>query len=449
MKRAALIDLSLAPDDDGETVVAPKSKKPKSDLPPPPPPPRYASIEELAHALGLSVFMLGVLADMYDPRSGKFTATPRLIRVHFPNPRLHCFSEVARHGDKPLSVDDAIKSVLLKREKALKSQKAVLCGATDQSERLPAREIDWQMTWEFCGWAQTEWGYYIFAYYIGGSSGQEDVRNWRPVHRSHLACFHRRIRQVQQYALHTQNDQRAISQERHHACYDPRYIIHKWKKTTKDVEARLQILVANIDLLQRDDFLVTLDKRAATMTSPPSFDVEGDRAKQAARGFCITGDNRFCDVPIAIYPELGRSPLAKSLRFTIDDLVYLAQRLESADEWDPAVLMRAIIIALNHEAHIARATTEVCDRHLLILERDNAVPIIEHLLGNETAQHELKAAAEEYLLALMACDLASRAVPDALYKKIVAPSEKNLVLLNDDDVVAGESPSPVQAGEAV
>lgn len=435
MKRAAPLDLT------GEEEE--ERKKPRST--------RFQSIEALARAVGLSVFMLGVLADQYEPKSGKFTAPPVLTGAIFPNNQIRsfCESELKRlrdaanmKSDKRLSNDDVIKQVLLARERALKKQKVALCGAESQLEQLPAREIDRLLAWEFCGVAQTAWGYSIFVYYVGPTSPSIDgsrAEHWRPVHRTQLACFHRRIRKLEHYVTHTQNEQRhggggGGGSESLPANYDPRFIVNKWKKQPAAAERHIETIIANIDLLRRDDFLVSLVKRSSSEHNEVpvlSFDVEADRRAQKARGYVVTGNKQLCTVTMRDYPELARSPLCLDVGFSFDDLVYLAHRLDGGRDqaWDPAVLMRAIIIGMNHESHIRRATTRVCDRHKLILERDNVVPIVEYLLTNEEARRELQDAATEYVLSLLACDLASRDPPNAIYSKLLVPSDNHFVLL--------------------
>lgn len=433
MKRAQL-DLTI--DDDDECVQT-TTKRSKAS--------RFESIEALARAVGLSVFMLGVLCDQYEPKSGKFIAPPVLISAIFPNNQVRsfCDSELKRlrdvantTADKRLSNDDVIKSVLLARERALKKQKVVLCGAESQTEQLPAREIDRRLAWEFCGVAQTAWGYSIFVYYTGPTTPAIDgsrPEHWRPVHRTQLACFHRRVRKIEHYVAHTQNEQRqGAGSESLPASYDPRFIVNKWRKTA---ERHIETIVANIDLFRRDDFLVSLVKRPAVVEEkeegggPPPFDVEADRLAQKARGYVVTNNKQLCTVTMRDYPELCRSPLCNDVQFSLDELVYLAKRLEGRHQWDPAVLMRAIVIGLNHESHIKRATARVCDRHGLILERNNVVPIVEFLLSNEEARRELQDAAAEYVRALLACDLVSRDVPLPIFDKLLVPSDKDFVLL--------------------
>ena len=378
------------------------------------------TLQQLSQRTNLSLFMLQTLGDMHDAKSGKYSGQPQLIDyVHnYELPSLAPATLERYRAQTPaaakLNNDETILHMLREQERELVRTTVQIAGADGQGEKMPARERDAAMVNQFCSYAHTFGNYFVYTYYVGPEFGgdrelgrqlQSQEANWQLVPKHHLCYFHKRIKKVQEYQQHSKNNQVVISEKSGRPLYDPRYIVVRWRKA-KENEAAVKLVTANLQLLQRpeDPALAELRQRGEAK----KLCVEKDRAEQAERGFALHDHPRYSRISMEQYPELYRVPIAKQITFSLDDLVYLAQRLHTRDEWDPLVLVRALTIALNCDAHVKRLLSQVCDAHQLILERDDVTPIVEHLTRDPDALAQIRAAAMEYMYALLAVDLVTR-----------------------------------------
>ncbi len=387
-----------------------RNKSVQSDGPP------CVSVQQLATRTGLSLFMLQTLGDMHDAKSGKYSGQPLLIDyVHnYALPSLGPAALAAYRAQQPatakLSDDETILHQLRAYEKQLSRATVQIAGADGQSERMPARERDTRMIERFVSYAKTDGNYYVYVYYVGPECATQELtrqaqaqeRHWALVPKQHLTYFHKRIKKVDEYRAHNRNDQVAISAQLPRPLYDPRYIVVRWRKQKENAQA-LALITRNLTLLTRREEPVLQELRALKKFCPVR-----DRAEQAKRGFVLHDHPRLSRISMEEFPDLYRAPLARQIEFSLDDLIYLAQRLNTRDAWDPLVLVRALTIALNCDAHIKRLLSQVCDRHALILERDDVTPIIDHLTRDPQAVAEIKQAVMEYVYALLAVDLVTR-----------------------------------------
>ncbi len=381
----------------------------------------------------------------------------------------------SKNKGKPLSTDQCIKMVLAAREKEMKDKKILVGGTTDQYVDIPKREKDTMMLHEFVGYVHTKSGYFIYVFYTGPSDkGKNNIEltkqeNWRIVHKSHLRYFHTRITKMTDYYTHSKNDQGGTKDEKFPA-YDPRYIAYRWMGTAT-AEPLIEVIKQNIGLLQNcDDFLVSDykkkkeaasaaaakinqknqtisislvdDDNSAPVSEPKSkkqkiettkevdtsetalvvkkFDPIADREEQARRGFVITDEPEFCQIFMKEFPSVYRCPIPDDMTFTLDELIYLAKRVDQntpEKEWDPYILAKALILAHNHEAHIKRCGSVITDRHLQILERDNISPILEFLTTNQDAINFVKESTSQYIYSLLATEIISRDIPPEIESK--------------------------------
>lgn len=378
------------------------------------------TLQQLSQRTNLSIFMLQTLGDMHDPKSGKYSGQPQLIDFahNYELPSLAPATLERYRARTPaaakLNNDETILHMLREQERELARATVAIAGADDQGEKMPARERDAAMVNQFCSYAHTFGNYFVYTYYVGPEFGgdrelgrqlQSQEANWQLVPKHHLCYFHRRIKKVQEYQQHSKNNQVVISEKSGRPLYDPRYIVVRWRKA-KENEAAVKLVTANLHLLLRpeDPALAELRQRGAAK----KLCVEQDRAEQRKRGFLLHDHPRFSRISMEEFPELYRVPITKQITFSLEDLVYLAQRLRTSDEWDPLVLVRALTIALNCDAHIKRLLSQVCDQQQLILERDDVSPIVERLTSDPEAIAQIKASVMQYLYALLAVDLVTR-----------------------------------------
>ncbi len=400
------------------------------------------TLQQLSQRTQLSIFMLQTLGDMHDSKSGKYCGAPQLIDyVHnYTLPSLGPAALARYRASHPaaakLNADETVLHMLREKERELARSAVQIAGADGQAEKMPARERDACMVNHFCSYAHTFGGYFVYVYYVGPDCGsdrelarqaQAQERNWQLVPKQHLSQFHKRIKKVQEYQMHSRNDQVVISEKSGRPLYDPRYIVARWRKT-KENEALVPLVTQHLALLARpeDPALQELRQRGAAK----KFCAERDREEQAKRGFVLHDHPRFSVISMQQYPELYRVPMAKEIQFSLDDLVYLAQRLHTGDDWDPLVLVRALTIAFNCDAHVKRLLSQVCDAHQLILERDDVSPIVEHLTSDPQAIAQIREAVMEYMYALLAVDLVTREQlpPEVEAKmKVAGPCDLNML----------------------
>jgi hypothetical protein len=442
------------------------------------------TIESLGKVTGLSTFMLLVISDLYDTKTKKFNKPEVITDVTFPNSNIRAFNkdEIEKYRqkntkkEKSFTIDSCIKLALEEREKQLRENRVLIGGTTDQFVDIPKREKDTIMMNEFLGHVKTKNGYFMYVYYTGPEDrGKDNIEqskqeNWRIVHKSHLRYFHTRITKPIDFYKHTKNDQVGTRDEKY-PSYDPRFIVYKWMKAPINKE-HLKLIIKNISLLQdNDDFLITtLKKRKkekdelqqvkkqedegeeelVIVSSPKKmidltiavdsttvhdddddakFDPIFDREEQAKKGFVITpsgDDEDLCRIYMDEYPNVFRFPLPNDMTFNMNDLIYIAKRVDpgtTIKEWDPSILAKALIISHHPNRFMKTSLSTILDRHLHILERDNTQPILDYIKNNPDCVNRLKESTSQIIYALFAAEISSRQIPD----------EFNALLPNSDD----------------
>ncbi len=440
------------------------------------------TIESLGKITGLSTFMLLVISDLYDTKTKKFNKPEVIINVIFPNSDIRAFNkdEIEKYRQKSLSkntkeksitVDSCIKFALEEREKQLRENKVLIGGTTDQYVDIPKREKDTIMMNEFLGYVKTKSGYFMYVYYTGpNDKGKDNIEltkqeHWRIVHKSHLRYFHTRITKPIDFYKHAKKDQVATRDEKY-PSYDPRFIVYKWMKAPTNNE-HLKLIIKNISLLQdKDDFLVTSLKKKKkekdeqqkreliqspvaskkmidlTDDNEEKFDPIKDKEEQAKKGFVITNkDNEdLCRIYMDEYPNVFRFPIPNNMTFNMNDLINIAKRVDpdtTIKEWDPSMLMKALIISHHPNRFMKTSVSTILDRHLHILERDNTQPILDYIKKNPDCINRLNESTSQIIYALFAVEISSREIPDEFTALLPNSDEddieKDTVSGGDDD----------------
>lgn len=382
--------------------------------------------------------------------------------------------------------DDQVRKYLLEqREAELKQESMLVSGSTKERERLSPIERDFRMIDEFVGHAKTLGGYLIFVYYVGPEQKGRDNRelrkleNWQPVPKSHLAHFHRDLAtRVASCLSHSSQDQREMSDCSKNPAYDPRFIVHHWLATAQGKKHK-QLILDNRELFgQQKDYLTkyheehqraSLDKFphyydpdhddseedddevVVTVLDQPGGssssrkrtqqerDVETERQRQSELGFEVTDDS-YRTLGHDECARLSSMPLPRETHYGLEQLAELTRHFyplkdakrEFYANFQPIELVKAAAIAFNPDAHAKRAVSEICDRHLQIIERDQAEPLLLQLMENEEARASIKEATAEFVWACFALDLAGLP-PPPIERLLEKRKEHAIVLLGEQE----------------
>jgi hypothetical protein len=394
------------------------------------------TLATLADGLGLSEFMLGVLYDLLRHGSQKkrpFEHEDVLLELYCANEAIESLSLERLERDRELIEGDKKKSglpeealrkaLVSRREKKLAKTQVLLAGTDNQYERLTPEQRDQTMRREFVALASTARGYCIFVYYIGPPGNADELKrpaNWLPVPRSHLALFHRHIGpRVSDYYRHTSLQQTEGVAGARDASFDPRFIVTKWlDKRADKAELKLQLLGEHAHLFKSRTTLPEPQPPYMAQPPAPEFDAEADRLAQQARGY--TAPESYARVTMEEFPRLLRVPLDDGITFTLEDLKQVTRGLKQpGTPYELAPLLRASAIALAPRAAARRVVPLVADQQRLILERDNAQPLLRALTTDPACIREIQARVTEYCWALMALEAASREVPPEIHDALI------------------------------
>lgn len=243
-----------------------------------------ARINEICEKTGLSEYSLAVYAAMTN-KSNPIRIN-NLFRIVCPNrdgirslssDRIRAYeaslATATAGGETPKkakkSADEWRHCIIKEREKEIMANGVKVAGTTDMTKKLPPRQREFQLIWEFTGWAQTSANFYVYVYYVGPQEKGVDYieltrpENWHIVPESHLVLFHKHMGDVHNFFQQTPFDVKESVTNNCHIEYDVRYILHKWKKCRKP--ARLEhiaLVEANRGLFEPKDTLrVKNDKK--------------------------------------------------------------------------------------------------------------------------------------------------------------------------------------------
>jgi len=421
------------------------------------------TLKELTERTGLSESMLVVAMELLD-KSSPLT----LIDIVCPNDKIRSLNEevieahraefMEKKSLKTHKDDDIRKFIVEKAERKLHNTKIKVAGSTQQEKMDPTLK-DKTMVDDFLGYAQTSRGYFVYVYFIGPSSRASELRNlknWIPVHKSHLTYFHKRIRDHKPYHRHTKFDQTPYK-ESVTPAYDPRFIMDTWLRKAGNeykpllrahkslIEKETDFVVKHFEEsdkvstlhyydeskpdvlmldLTMDDVIKEEDKKPTTATR---FNVAEDRLRQADAGFRYT-DKELCHVTIEEFPSLSRIPLPPEIDITWEEFAHIASRVYVHEknpfppdyyQCDPLQMVKPALMALNLEMQVRRIAAMLGDEKLQILEADNMKPILDFMGKDPGCREEIKRATFNCLLAFMAVELMTREEPEKI-KEIFA-----------------------------
>jgi hypothetical protein len=179
-----------------------------------------------------------------------------------------------------------VKAMVARRETSLKQQY--------EQGLLNHEQKDWQLVYEFTGWAQTNNGHFVYVYFVGknGKSAQElaKVENWEIVHKDHLSLFHTRIGIKDMKPLYKMGslDVKETGDGRCHLSLDVRFVANKWFNSTEN--ERWKSLLKEKDGLSSfkrgPDYIHTLHNQV---------DVDGGGGYNHSYGV-EDGNNKGCEI---------------------------------------------------------------------------------------------------------------------------------------------------------
>jgi hypothetical protein len=155
-------------------------------------------------------------------------------------------------------------------------------------------------------------------------------------------------------------------------------------------------------------------------------EIERDRRRQAQRGYEVM-DEQYRYATIDEYKELPTRPLARQdedVSFSVEDLRTIIQhgwdrskalRPPEQYTWKTDVLLRALLNAFGTEQKATQTLSCIADENIQILERDNALPVLNALLNTPTACEKVRESARELLYSQIAVHCASFNLPEGLH----------------------------------
>lgn len=263
-------------------------------------------VREISKKVGLSEANLSVYASMCSKTPIKIS---NLFRVVCPNregirslsqEKIRAFesthnnnaasdSDITKKSKK--SSDDWRRQIVKEREKELIANGIKVGGTTDLKKKIPPRQKELQLIWEFLGWGQTSANFYVYVYYIGPENKGEDFielsrpENWHVVPESHLVLFHKNMGDPHNYFQQTPLSIKESEEGSAHIEYDVRYILVKWKSCQKLARKDdIALVNANIKLFEHKDTLrVKNDKKRSLSSMNDEDDEEEEETKKEKR----------------------------------------------------------------------------------------------------------------------------------------------------------------------
>lgn len=146
------------------------------------------------------------------------------------------------------SSDDWRRCIIKAREAEI-NESGIRIGGTNEVKKMPPRQKELQLIWEFLGWGQTSANFYVYLYYIGPENKGEDFieltrpENWHIVPESHLVLFHKNLGDAHNYFQQSPLSVKEGTGDNIHIKYDVRYILVKWKSGSKAIRKEQIALV--------------------------------------------------------------------------------------------------------------------------------------------------------------------------------------------------------------
>lgn len=189
------------------------------------------------------------------------------------------------------SSDDWRRCIIKEREKELTTNGIKVGGTTDSKKKIPPRQKELQLIWEYLGWGQTKNNFYVYVYYVGPENKGEDmieltrVENWHIVPEAHLVLFHKHMGDVHNYFQQSPLSVKESSGNNAHIEYDVRFILSKWKNGQKAIrKEQIELVKANIELFeQKDTMRVKYDRKRSVEANEAEPTLLDEKEKEKKR----------------------------------------------------------------------------------------------------------------------------------------------------------------------
>ena len=342
-------------------------------------------IQEICKVTGLSEFSLSVYVSMTDKTNPLRLTT--LFRIICPNregirslssEKIKAFEasaiEVKEEEEEPSltttstttkkskkSSDDWRRCIIRAREAEI-TENGIKIGGTSETKKMPPRQKELQLIWEFLGWGQTSANFYVYLYYIGPENKGKDfieltrIENWHIVPESHLILFHKYMGDAHNYFQQSPLSVKEGTGNNVHIEYDVRHILNKWKGGSKAIrKEHIALVNANRALFEHKSTMRTKydTKRTLEIDDDDAIlsieENEKKRVKRTKKAVPVTTkeyevkSEKYRRVIIDEYLDITRYPLGKeTMTFDAGDLDILLNnaitdpsRKPASYKWDP------------------------------------------------------------------------------------------------------------------
>ncbi len=385
-------------------------------------------MQKLCELTGLSSHLLHLLYDFNPHRFTEAAAGQQLLAVVCHNPQIHCFHKTqlttaGATGEKA-GKSAQRKQVVQAREQALEARR--------KTGELSAEAKDAQLVHEFCGWAHTDGGHFVYVYYVGPvqRSPQDlaTLAHWVPIDKHHLGLFHKRLgKNVARFY-----DAVDVTETEHGSdrlAIDLRFVANKWLASQQG-EKLMPLLRENGHLLARgEDYLAkrhqqqqqvppTPKRKHATMATELAFDDGNDPYE--------VRDPELRHMTDAEWDRMQEVALPETVRCDFTQFLDMSRRAARRDvppdeyERDPIHLIDALLIACNLQLHCLSTAALVTREHIQIVENDDRTRLIDSLSQDPACVSDIQARSLEFFCACMAVEHASRdpVVPAPILEKL-------------------------------
>ena len=345
-------------------------------------------IQEICQATGLSEFSLSVYVSMTD-KTNPLKLT-NLFRIICPNregirslssEKIKAFEASAievkdeEEEGSPMittttttttttkrskkSSDDWRRCIIRAREAEI-IENGIKIGGTNETKKMPPRQKELQLIWEFLGWGQTSANFYVYLYYIGPENKGKDfieltrIENWHIVPESHLILFHKYMGDAHNFFQQSPLSVKEGTGNNVHIEYDVRHILNKWKGGSKAIrKEHIALVNANRALFEHKSTMRTKydTKRALEIDDGATSNEENEKkkVKRTKKVAPVTPkeyevkSEKYRRVIIDEYLDITRYPLGKdTMTFDVGDLDILLRnaitdpsRKPASYKWDP------------------------------------------------------------------------------------------------------------------
>lgn len=356
---------------------------------------------------------------------------------------IRAFESVSTSPDTPpkknkKSSDEWRHSIINERGKEIVSNGIKIAGTLDAMKKIPPRQKELQLIWEFLGWAQTSSNFYVYVYYVGPQDKGVDFieltrpENWHIVPETHLVLFHKNMGDVHNFFQQTPFSVKESIANNAHIEYDVRYILYKWKKCRKPARIEhIALVEANRALFEpKDSLRVKNDKkrtRDIAMATPVKNGVEPREEKKKKKTKTTTKkrkhtkedptsaiaviplqkkeyevkNEKYRRVYVDEYVDVTRYPLgtdedgitfdARSIDMLVNNAVSDVSRKPATYKWDPtAKIIKPWMIATSMIRLRRQIVQRMIKKYNLCFESSDFDAIHQFITKNKEAADEVR-----------------------------------------------------------